>query len=340
MFERIATAVLRSASPSPSASASPGPLESAVKAAVSDPPAAATNFWEALNKWQENTFQLGILGTIIFAAIVTLIAFLVLKLLQRGLEKKLGGNLRIFYVLLRVIVIVLAAMCVLMTINPLKDLGNAILASSGIASVIVGLAAQETLGNLFSGLSLSLGKPFVVGEYIEILNTSPAISGTVKSITLRHTVLLDASNKDIVVPNSIIDKDMIRRTPEHVEEKPSYVNNFLDVGVAYSSDIEKAITILQRLVAAQPEFVDLRTEAEKKQGVPEVTVRVQNLGDSSVDLRAWVWTKNVGDGFRALSDLRLEVKKAFDAEGIEIPYPYRNVILQNAPTSDESTSSK
>ena len=97
-----------------------------------------------------------------------------------------------------------------MTIKPLNSLGTAILASSGIAAVVIGLAAQQTLGNVFSGISISASKPFEVGEYIEILDVTPPLMGVVKDIGLRHTTIIDATNKSIVIPNSVIDKNIVR----------------------------------------------------------------------------------------------------------------------------------
>ncbi|MBD5560491.1 MAG: mechanosensitive ion channel family protein [Clostridia bacterium] len=302
---------------------------------VSNPSDAAENLWDALQKWQSSTFELGFAGTIVYTLIVAAITALGLWIVKKTLSQRLTGSLRFFYRLIRTLIYVLAVFSILVTITPLKDLGSALLASSGIASVIVGLAAQESLGNLFSGMSIILGKPFVVGEYIELMSSSPVVSGTVTAITLRHTVISDANNKSIVIPNSTMDQGVVKRSPQHTASgsAPS-VNNFLDVGVSYDSDIDKAMQIMAELVAKQPEYVDQRTKEQIAKGDPEVTVRVQELASSSVNLRAWVWTRTVSDGFKALSDLRLAVKKAFDANGIEIPYPYQNVILKRDGDDD------
>ena len=68
---------------------------------------------------------------------------------------------------------------------------------------------------------------------------------------------------------------------------------------------------------------------EKEKGVEEVTVKIISFGDSSVNLRAWVWTKDPGSAFQLGCDLNKNIKTRFDREGIEIPYPYRTVILKN-----------
>lgn len=342
-------------SASASASASPSPSSTATPTlGFSEPselPTSAHGIGEALEKWMDDTFSLGIWGTIVYTGIVALLTFLVIKLMQRTLKKKLYGNLRIFYRLIYVLVIVIAVTAVLLTITPLRNLGNAFLASSGFASVIVGLAAQENLSNLFSGISIAIAKPFVVGDYIEIMGTSPPIMGTVVELTLRSTVIRDASNKDIVVPNSVIDGDIIRTAAYHSQSAdgeshdrerkgPTPVTNFLEVGVSYTADIHKAMDIMAKLVAEQPEFVDLRTKKDIEDNIPAVTVRVIDLAASSVNLRAYVPTRTVADGFVVLSNLRLLVLDTFNKEGIEIPYPYENVILQNAypPQKDANSS--
>lgn len=282
-----------------------------------------------IERWISSTFQLGLWGTIIYVAIVAAVTMVAITILKRQVRKKMTGNLRFFYHLIYVAVIIIAVVAVLSTVTPLKALGTAILASSGIAGVIVGLASQEALSNVFSGMSLALAKPFEVGEFIELPGTSPPISGTVLSISLRHTIIRDVSNREIVIPNSSLDHDIIERMRAHTEEAPAIVNNFLDVGVSYDSDVEKAMAIMAELCERQPQFVDSRTDEQKKDGARAVLVRVMALGDSSISLRATVPTRTLADGYQALSDLRLAVKKAFDAQGIVIPYPYQNVILHN-----------
>lgn len=291
-----------------------------------DPTSAAISeaMSDLMNGYQD-IFVYGFGNTLIFTGIVAVITFIVTRLLKHFLKKVLSGNLRIFYQLIYVIVIVIAVSAVLMTIKPLRDISVIILASSGVAAVVIGLAAQQTLGNVFSGFSISLGKPFEVGDYIEIFNTTPPIAGVVKSIGLRHTTILDASNKSIEVPNSILDKEMVRTAHSSTSMN---VINYLDVGIAYTSDIDLAMQTLSALVEQHPSYVDTRTAEDKKNGVPPVTLRVTDLGAYAIGLRAFVWTEDAVTGFKVLSDLRYSVKKEFDRLGIELPYPYQNVILQ------------
>jgi len=302
-------------------SATPTPTASAV-VDISSP----GEIIDRLDQWQQEVFQFGIIGTVIFAAIVAAITFIIIKILQRYVKKRLSGNMKIFYRLIYVIIIVIAVMTVLMTIKPLEHFSSAILASSGIAAVVIGLAAQQTLGNLFSGISISASKPFVVGEFIEVLNTTPPIAGVVEDISLRHTTIRESSNKTIVIPNSVIDKEMLRTT--HYLQGTN-VCNFLFVGISYDSDIDLAIKLLSRVCSEHQNTLDVRTYDEKENDAPIVAVHIMDLAESSIQLRASIWTKNTAKGFAALSDLRYAVKKEFDKNGIDIPYPYRNIVIKD-----------
>lgn len=94
------------------------------------------------------------------------------------------------------------------------------------------------------------------------------------------------------------------------------------------SDIDKAFRIIQEEAQKQPNFIDNRTSEEKKNNENPVLVRVIGFGDSSVNLRSYVWSKDHDSGFAMKSDLRKSVKERFDKEGIEIPFPYRTIVFK------------
>ncbi len=292
---------------------------------------------DSFNEWWNDTFSFPPINMLIFVGIVAVITFVVIKLIKRFLRKRLTGNMRIFYRLIYIIIVVIAVSAVLMTIKPLQEFSTAILASSGIAAAVFGLAAQQTLGNLFSGISISASKPFEAGEYIEILNTNPPISGIVQSIAIRHTTIRDSSNRTIVIPNGVIDKEMLRTT-HYLEGRD--VCNFLVVGVGYGSDIGKAIDLLRKIISAHPDVLDMRTPEQKENGGQAVDVYITDLGDSAVQLRASVWTKDTATGFATLSDIRFSVLEEFAKHSIEIPYPYRNVVVQEAEQTEPAGSEK
>ena len=92
--------------------------------------------------------------------------------------------------------------------------------------------------------------------------------------------------------------------------------------------MDKAIEIFQEEAVNHPNCIDNRTADEKKSGVPQVIVRLISFGDFSINLRAYVWTKSTPEGFVLHTDINKSIKKRFDEEGIEIPFPYRTIIYK------------
>lgn len=208
------------------------------------------------------------------------------------------------------------------SVPELKTLANSMLAGAGILAVAVGFASQEALGNIISGIFLVLFKPFKINDRVEIGNKF----GIVEDITLRHTVIRNLENKRIILPNSVVSKEVIINN-DLIDEKVCV--HFL-VGISYESDIDKAKNIVFEEALKHPSLIDARTREEIIEGRPIVNVRVVALAESSIDIKAWLWAKDTGEGFEMKCDLYESVKKRFDKEGIEIPYPHRTVI-QKAP---------
>ena len=101
---------------------------------------------------------------------------------------------------------------------------------------------------------------------------------------------------------------------------------FVEVGVAYSENLDHCIDEMRKVIEADPRVLDKRTEKEKADGVEKVIIRVLELGSSSITLRAYVWAPNPADAFVLKCDLLKAVKDHYDEVGIEIPYPYMNVV--------------
>jgi small conductance mechanosensitive channel len=186
----------------------------------------------------------------------------------------------------------------------------------GAAGLAIGLALQGALSNVASGVMLLGLRPFKVGDAVEIAGTV----GLVDEIGLLTTKLHTFDNIGIHIPNSSIWGQPIKNLSEFDTRRLE-----MTFGISYSDDIGKAITLIQGIIEA-----DERVLKE-----PAVRIGVTNLGDSSVDLLVWVWVKRV-----QLLDLRLDmtrkVKETFDAEGISIPFPQRDVHLFHQSTTSQA----
>ncbi|MCK5156657.1 MAG: mechanosensitive ion channel family protein [Spirochaetales bacterium] len=184
------------------------------------------------------------------------------------------------------------------------DIGP-LIAGLGVTGFILGFAFQETIGNMLSGVMISLNKPFGIGEYVDI----GGVSGTVKDMDMISITLHTPDNKKIVMANKV------------VWGKP--ITNFsaLDTrridmifGISYGSDIKQAKDIIKQEFAKLPEILS----------EPEPIIEVFSLGDSSVNfaVRPWVNKKDYWKIFYALNQM---IKYAFDEAGIEIPFPQVDV---------------
>ena len=204
----------------------------------------------------------------------------------------------------------------------LQIIAKSALAGAGILAVVIGVASQEAIANVIGGLFIVFYKPFRVGDVLKI---SDDLVGEVEDITLRHTVIKNYQNKRIVVPNAIINKEKLvnydlgqRRTCQWIE-----------IGISYDSDIDLAKKIMEEETLAHPNLIDDRTPMAIANGDPKVIVRIINLGDSSVTLRAWAWARDYPSAFVMKCELLETIKKRFDAEGVEIPFPHRTLVLKN-----------
>ena len=205
----------------------------------------------------------------------------------------------------------------------MEKVSNSILASAGILAMAVGLASQEALANIVGGLFIIFSRPFKVGDYIKV---DEVVVGTVTEITLRHTVIRNAENRMILIPNSTINSSTIINSTFGDYSTCS----FIEVGVSYTTNLDQAIQVMREEVMKHPLLIDHRTAAEKKNGTPQVVIRVMNLGDSAITLRAWAWAGSTGDAFVLKCDLLKSIKERFDQEKIEIPYPYFNQVVMKA----------
>lgn len=213
-----------------------------------------------------------------------------------------------------------AVIIIFMMVPSLRKFGYTLFASAGILTVIVGFASQQAFANIVSGTFIVMFKPFRVGDFIDV----GGYSGMVEDITLRHTVIRNYEFRRVVIPNSVISNETVLNS-NLVEED---VRGHFEVGISYDSSIDLAMKIITEEALNHPNCIDKRTRKEKKDGEPQVLIKVIELGEYSITIRAWVWTKGPMEFFDLKTDLYKSVKARFDKEGIEIPFPYRTLVYK------------
>ena len=208
------------------------------------------------------------------------------------------------------------------TIPKLKTLSLTLFAGAGILTAVALFASQQAFSNIVSGVFIVIFKPFRVNDLVDVGNLP---KGRVEDITLRHTVIRSFENRRMIIPNSVISSEILVNS-SIVDET---ICNFIDMGISYDSDIDKAMQIMHDEGVAHPNFMDHRSEEEIKEGVLPVITRVMGFGDSSVNLRTFIWSKDHSSGYVMKTDLYKSIKEQFDKQGIEIPFPYRTIVYKD-----------
>ena len=180
------------------------------------------------------------------------------------------------------------------------------LASCGVA---IGLALQGSLSNFAGGLMILLFKPFKIGDYIETAN----VSGTVHGITVVYTVLKTPDNKIITIPNGTLTNSVIENYSSMKERRVD-----LTFSASYDCDVDKVKKILEEVLDKHPLVLK----------DPKPFARLSAHGDSSLTYTVRAWCK-AEDYWDVNFDLVETVKKEFDKNNIEIPFPHVDVLLKN-----------
>ncbi|MFU8848708.1 MAG: mechanosensitive ion channel family protein [Opitutales bacterium] len=202
------------------------------------------------------------------------------------------------------------ALVVFVVIAAISKLGiqtTSFVAVIGAAGLAVGLALQGSLSNFASGVLLIMFKPFVAGNLVKIGGEM----GSVVEVGMLHTELKSPENIKIIMPNSQIMGSAITNFSANDTRRVDMV-----IGVSYSDDLSKVMEVLKDMISK-----DERVLAE-----PAPFVGVSELADSSINFVVRPWTKS-SDFWQFKCDFQKAVKERFDAEGISIPFPQRDVHL-------------
>jgi small conductance mechanosensitive channel len=191
---------------------------------------------------------------------------------------------------------------------------SALLTASLIIVVILGIALQQSISNLAATIVFMLFQPFRLGEVID----ANGVLGTVKEIQFFSTVLVSGDNKEITIPNSQIQNNNLINYTRQGRLRVDFV-----FSVSYADDVRKVKEVLHDILAA-----DERVLAE-----PKPVIFVQSLDDNNVSIAVRPWVKP--DDYWALQwDIPERVKLRFDAEGITIPFPQRDVHVHGRGAAD------
>ncbi len=249
------------------------------------------------------------------------------------LSRFLGGLLRVYINRYRedmpatslVVQIARVAIIVVGIIIALDKIGIAItpiITALGIGGLAVALALRDTLENLFAGFYILAARQIKVGDFIRLENGQ---EGFVEDITWRNTLIKQPTNNLIIVPNSKLSTSII--TNFHTPQPE--LNIVIPVGVSYDSDLEKVEEVTLRVAR------EVQKEVEGAVEEFEPFIRFTQFGDFSINFNVILRAKDFPSQHLVKSEFIKRLKKAYDEEGIKIPYPVREVYLISSPTTKE-----
>jgi len=259
-----------------------------------------------LDKIQDIAVVYGV--KILAAVLVFIIGMWVAKVVTNSIGKlmeKKGVDATLSKFCCGLISMGLKAFVIIAALEKLDVKTASFIAILGAAGLAIGLALQGSLANFAAGVLMLIFKPFKVGDVID----AGGSVGSVLEIGIFTTIMKSPDNKKMIVPNSVVTGGTITNINTFGTRRVDLV-----AGIGYSDDIDKAKKVLADIIAADDRILK----------DPEPTIAVVELADSSVNfvVRPWV---NAADYWGVYFDVTETIKKRFDAEGISIPFPQRDV---------------
>jgi small conductance mechanosensitive channel len=252
--------------------------------------------------------------------ITALLVFIIGRWLARlliNMSRKLMRKSQLDNMLIDFIANILyALLLVVVVLAALDQLGvktTSALAILGAAGLAVGLSLQNSLSNFAAGVMLIIFRPFKTGDYVE----AAGIGGIVETITIFTTIMRTGDNREVIVPNGQIYSGTITNYSARDTRR---IDMLFSIG--YDDDIKLAKTLIETTLSQETRILP----------DPAPVIMVMELGASSVDLAVRPWV-NSSDYWAVRSDLLENIKAAFDANGISIPYPQQDVHIKDMPVA-------
>jgi len=245
---------------------------------------------------------------------------LVILFLKRRFTKETFGETRLKFTRnsLRFVFGMIGVLIIIFTVPIYKEQVGYIFSGAGILAAIIGFAAKDAISNLIAGLFIVLFRPFRIGDYIKLDRGM----GIVEDITLRHTIINTFENKRLIIPNSVISTESVLNFTIQDAKIVSF-NNFM---VGLDTDIDLAKSIISEEASKLDFVIDNRTPKAVIEGSPEFDVRMMEVTDTAIHIRAYIWLSDPLEEFKMKSLFVEAVHKRFKKEGIPLPIPLRKIV--------------
>lgn len=269
---------------------------------------------EKLDSWF-NTLVIN-LPNVFIAIIVFILALVVSKYVSKGASKllektKLQASMKSLLAKITSFTIVLLGLFLVLGILNLSKALNTVLAGAGVMGLAVGLALQGALANTYSGIVLSYIKHIKFGDWVE----SNGFEGEVVDLDLRSVTLKQPDNNLVFIPNKLVVENPIKNYSTTAQSRV-----ILQCGVGYSSDLEFVRNLVQKTILENFDAVEAKDD---------IIFLYQEFGDSSInfEVRFWINSTSALEVAKAKTNAMIAIKKVFDKNDINIPFPIRTLDL-------------
>jgi len=255
-------------------------------------------------------FLVDIAGQVVLASVILIVGFFLAGFFRRRIirlaeksrhfDKTMGGFLA------NVVRYGILALTIIFVLQNFGFQTASLVALLGAAGLAIGLALQGVLSGVASGVMLVIFRPIKVGDFVEV----NGVMGTVKDISIFNTEMATLDNVQIIMPNTTVWSNTITNYSVYDRRRAEWV-----FGVSYGANLAEAERIIRDTILSDPRSLS----------DPEPFLQVNNLGDFSVDFLVRVWVP-ADEYFQYQADMKRLVKEAFDAGGIDIPFPTRTVL--------------
>ena len=270
---------------------------------------------EKITGWWDSFILL--LPNIAIAIIILIASIFTSRLLKRAFLKlitRFSDNVAVNKLLANIITVItfVAGSFIALSVMNLDKTVTSLLAGAGVVGLAIGLAFQDPILNVISGVMMSMRKPFNIGDMVE----TNGYAGVIQSISLRSTTIKKFTGEDVIIPNK-----MVIQNPLENYTLTKYRRVDIPCGVGYEDDLEKVQEVASKAIKDHIAY-----DTSKP-----VEVFFSEFGDSSINftLRFWLDMAEQKNYLLAKSDAIIAIKKAFDAEGINIPFPIRTLEIGN-----------
>ncbi|MCR4892035.1 MAG: mechanosensitive ion channel family protein [Lachnospiraceae bacterium] len=268
-----------------------------------------------------NNIVQAVLGRAVVFVVLIFLLFLNKRIFRHLQKNQQTIHLRFFEKVIRVLLIIVAVLLMFYGIEGTQRLWTMAFGSTVLIGGVLGLAGKDILKDILAGLMISIYKPFELGDRVLLKDIEKP--STVDDITIRHTVLKTMDNVKYIVPNSVMNEEIVTNTSFRQKLRAT----FLQFGISYKADIRLAIHIIRETIKNSPYTCPNNPANKDLDGYGDVYMI--KIDPSALVLETTIWTEPETDNFLACSEVRIAVIGNLAKAGIEIPYQHVDLKMED-----------